>query len=66
MVCGVKIQKERSWPVMEKFVECWMVVCVKFVQYLPSARHIAEIGKSLPISWIRVKYWNGELICYFY
>jgi hypothetical protein len=31
VVCGVKIQKERSWPVIKKFVECSMVVCVKFV-----------------------------------
>jgi hypothetical protein len=30
VVCGVEIQKERSWPVIEKFVECWMMVCVKF------------------------------------
>jgi hypothetical protein len=30
VVCGVEIQKERSWPVMEKFVECWMMMCAKF------------------------------------
>ena len=31
VVCGVEIQKEGSWSVMEKFVERWMMMCVKFV-----------------------------------
>jgi hypothetical protein len=31
LVCGVEIQKEGSWPVMEKFVEHWMMMCMKFV-----------------------------------
>jgi hypothetical protein len=31
LVCGVEIQEEGSWPVMEKIVERRMVMCVKFV-----------------------------------
>jgi hypothetical protein len=33
-------------------------------RYFPNARQIAWIGKSLPISWIRVSCGNGKLINY--